>query len=96
MRYFQGRALWMASVAVRSGHPVPVSRWTATDRMRAVAVAKGALYGVGDPATDVVEYGGYIVTVRRVATWEERASVPEPHLDPCILRPQGQPEGSVG
>lgn len=65
---------------VRSPIPIPVSRWTGTQRQIARKAAERALYGVGIRSTDVVEQNLITLSVRRLCTDDERSRVTENYL----------------
>lgn len=77
----------MVSAAVRRPQdrfPLPFEQWTADMRFKLAAAVKTALRGVGVPETDMWDEGGRIMVVRRMATENERAQVPEPYLAPGV------------
>lgn len=85
-----GRALWMATIALRHAEygPVPVDAWGETMRKVAHRYAQEVLRGAGVPESDRVSEGNITLIYRRQCTDDERRRVPEPFLACGIERPR--------
>ena len=85
--FFQGRALWMVSVAIRhNGLLADVETWTAGEMVFADEIALTMLAGVGD--NDIkASLGSVILVMRKIATRQEEARIRAKHGNAPIWIP---------